>query len=41
MAIVASVRQINKIKCIVCSNALEKANLGNVCNPCKDGFRNR
>lgn len=28
--------KLAKSKCIMCGSMIEKANLGNLCNPCKD-----
>lgn len=36
MAIAVASEKQSRNKCIICTGTLEKANLGSMCNPCKD-----
>ncbi len=39
MALVHEPRILRPQKCLMCEGALEKSNMGNICNTCKDKFR--
>lgn len=36
MAIISKERLVGRPKCIMCSGDLERANVGSICNGCKD-----
>jgi len=39
MAIMREPKTLKLAKCLMCEGALEKSNMGNICNVCKDKFR--
>ncbi len=39
MAIMKEQKILKAPKCLMCEGQLEKSNLGNICNICKDKFR--
>ncbi|GEM_PF-4479319 len=39
MAIMREPKMLKVAKCLMCEGALEKSNMGNICNICKDKFR--